>query len=333
MTALTNIAAKQNPVKASRLFGDYLIMLIAPCIMALWHYGARALWVIFLSVLSALLTDGIISAVLGKPFKIKDLSDVFIGTAIAMMMPAGVPFYIPVFAACFAVAAVKAPFGGATRSPFIPAAAGFAFVSVCFKEQVFDFAYNAEDKFLGETSLASLLAQGNSMHISLSTFLDIVTGNVAGPMGTGCGILMIVSGIYLFVRRRRALLATVGFIGACVVFAVVFPRINMPSEISSVGILLKAVMTSILLEISSGSLLFASVFLITDHATLPKSSLNRVIYGIVCGVLCMGMRKAGVYEETVCFALLFANGFRPVFDSAARGLNAVVSKRKGAAEK
>ena len=333
MTALSNITPKQNPLKASTLFGDYLIMLIAPCVMAVWHYGGRALWIVFLSILSALLTDGIASAVLGKPFRIKDLSDIFIGTAIAMMMPAGVPFYVPVSAACFAVAAVKVPFGGATRSPFIPAAAGFAFASVCFKEQVFDFAYKSEGKFLGETSLASLLSHGNSLHINLSTLLDIVIGNVAGPMGTGCGILMVASCIYLFVRRKRALLATAGFIGACIVFAVIFPRINMPAEISSVGILLKAVMTSILLEISSGSLLFAAVFLLTDHATLPKSSINRVIYGIVCGVFCMGMRAVGVYEETVCFAILFANGFRPVFDSAARGLDAVVSKRKGAVKK
>ncbi len=338
MTALTNIAAKQNTVKASRLFGDYLIMLIAPCVMSVWHYGGRALWIIFLSILSALLTDGIASAVLGKPFKIKDLSDIFIGTAIAMMMPAGVPFYVPVSAACFAVAAVKVPFGGATHSPFVPAAAGFAFASVCFKEQVFGFAYKSEGKLLGETSLASLLSHGNSLHINLSTFLDVVIGNVAGPMGTGCGLLMVASCIYLFVRRKRALLATAGFIGACIVFAVVFPRINMPamindSEISSVGLIFKSVLTSVLLELTSGSLLFAAVFLLTDHATLPKSSLNRVIYGIVCGIFCMGMRDAGVYEETVCFAILFANGFRPVFDSAARGFDAVISKRKGAAEK
>ncbi len=339
MTALANIAAKQNPVKASMLFGDYLIMLIAPCVTAVWHYGGRALWIIFLSVLSALLTDGAVSAVLGKPFKIKDLSDIFIGTAIAMMMPAGVPFYVPVSAAFFAVAAVKVPFGGATRSPFSPVAAGFAFASVCFKEQIFDFAYNAEGKLLGQTSLASLLSHGNSLHINLSTFLDIIIGNVAGPMGTGCGILMLASCIYLFVRRRKALLATAGFIVACVIFAIVFPRINLPvlindaPALSSAGLVIKSVLTSVLLELTSGSLLFAAVFLLTDHATLPKSSFNRVIYGIVCAVFCMGMRAAGVYEETVCFAILFANGFRPVFDSAARGLDAVVSKRKGADKK
>lgn len=319
VTALANIAAKQNPVKASRLFGDYLIMLIAPCVMSVWYYGSRALWVILLSILSAVLTDGIVSAVLGKPFKIKDLSNVFIGTAIAVMMPAGVELYVPVSAAVFAVAAVKVPFGGSTKAPFVPAAAGFAFASVCFKEQVFGFAHNAEGKFLGEVSLASLLSQGNSVHLNFTNVFDILTGNVAGPMGTGCGILMIVCCTYLFVRRRRALLATAGFIGACAVYALIFPRINASA------------LTSLVLELSAGSLLFAAVFLVTDHATLPKSSVNRVVYGAVCGVLCMAMRSVGTYEETVCFAVLLANGLRPVLDSAVRGFNAVVSKRKGAA--
>ena len=318
VTSLANIAAKQSPVKASRLFGDYLIMLIAPCVLSLWYYGGRALWVILLSVVSAVLTDGIVSAVLGKPFNIKDLSNIFIGAAIAVMMPAGVPFYVPVSAAVFAVAAVKVPFGGATRAPFVPAAAGFAFASVCFKEQVFDFAYNAEGKLLGEVSLASMLSQGNSVHLKTSTVFDIITGNVAGPMGTGCGILMLVCCTYLFVRRRKALLATAGFIGACALFALFAPRANASA------------LTSLVLELSSGSLLFAAVFLVTDHATLPKNNVNRVIYGAVCGFFCMFMRSVGTYEETVCFAVLLANGLRPVLDSAVRGFNAVTAKRKGA---
>lgn len=318
VTALANIAAKPNTVKASKLFGDYLIMLIAPCVMSVWYYGGRALWIIALSIVSAVLTDGIVSAVLGKSFRIKDLSNIFIGTAIAVMMPAGVSLYVPVSAVCFAVATVKVPFGGATRAPFVPAAAGFAFASVCFKEQIFDYSYNSDGKLLGETSLGSLLSQGNSVHLNISTVFDIIAGNVAGPMGTCCGILMIVCCTYLFVRRRRALLSTAGFIAACAVFALVNPRINASA------------LTSLVLELSSGSLLFAAVFLITDHATLPKSNLNRIVYGAVCGILCMMMRNIGTYEETVCFAVLFANGLRPVLDSAVRGFDAVVSKRKGA---
>lgn len=308
-----NKASKQNTVKSSQLFGDYLIMLIAPCVLALWYYGTSVFYVLGAGILTSLVCDFGASALLGKKFRLKDFSNIFIGAAIALMMPAGIPLYIPCAAAAFAVLAVKIPFGGALHAPFVPAAAGFAFASVCFKEQIFSYTVNTADKFLGATSLASLLASGNSVHLNAANMFDIVSGNVAGPMGTGCGILMLGCCAYLFVRRKKALLATAGFIGACALYAVIFPRINASA------------LTSIVLELSAGSLMFAAVFLVTDYATLPQNGINRVIYGAVCGIFCMAMRNAGTYEETVCFAVLFANGIRPVLDSA---FNALPSLKK-----
>lgn len=321
MTALANKASKKNTIKVSQVFGDYLIMLAAPCVTAVWYYGTSALKVLAISIASAVLTDGLACLILKKPFKIKDMSNIFIGGAIAMMMPAQVELYVPAFAAFFAVAAVKVPFGGSLRAPFVPAAAGFAFASVCFKEQVFDFASGSADRFLSGRSLASLLAGGNSVHLNASNMFDILTGNVAGPMGTGCGILMLGCCAYLFVKRRKALLATAGFVGACAIAAMLFPRINASP------------FASLFLELSAGSLMFAAVFLVTDSASLPQNGVNRVIYGALCGVFCMVMRHVGTYEETVCFAVLLANGARPVLDSALKAVDGLAFGRKGAAEK
>lgn len=297
-------AVKQNKVKNSRIFGDYLIMLVAPLVIAVWYYGVRAVYAAAAAVAGAMITDIAANLIIRKQYRLKDLSSVYIGAAIAAMMPAGIPLYIPALAAAFAVLAVKIPFGGGLRAPFSPVAAGFAFACVCFKEQIFDYSYNSADKLLGSASLDSLLAKGNSVRLNSVNLFDIVSGNVAGPMATGCGIVLIACCAYLFVRRRKALLATAGFIVTCAVFAAVFPRINASA------------ITSVVLELSSGSLIFAGVFLLTDLATLPKSSAVRVIYGAVCGIICMTMRRLGAYEEPVCFAVLLANGLRPVMESA-----------------
>ncbi len=318
---MANNAAKQNTVKSSRIFGDYLVMLAAPCFVAAWYHGAQFLSVAAVSIITALACDFGAKAILGKSFHLRDFSNIFIGIAIALMLPAGIPLYVPATAAAFAVLAVKIPFGGALHAPFVPAAAAFAFISVCFKDTVFDYGANSEGKLFGAESLGSMLMKGKSVHISAANVFDIIAGNVAGPMGTGCGILMLACCVYLFVRRRKALLATLGFVAACAVYAVAFPRINASA------------ITSIVLELSAGSLMFAGVFLLTDHATLPHSGINRVIYGAVCGILCMAMRGAGVFEETVCFAILLANGLRPVLDSAFKALPSVSFKRKEAAEK
>lgn len=294
-------------------------MLFAPCVVALWYYGTTVLTVIAVSILTALVCDFAASALVGRNFRLKDLSNIFIGAVIALMMPAGVPLYIPITAAAFAVIAVKIPFGGALHAPFVPAAAGFAFVSVCFKEQLFSYTVNTADKFLGVNSLGALLARSNSVSLNAVNVFDILTGNVAGPMGTGCVILLLGCCAYLFVRRRKALLATAGFIAACALYAAFFPRINA------------SMLTSVVLELSAGSLLFGAIFLVTDHATLPQNGINRVIYGAVCGIFCMAMRTVGTYEETVCFAILLANGLRPVLDAAYNALPSLFSKRKGAA--
>ncbi len=311
---------KQNTVKSSQIFGDYIIMLVAPCIVALWYYGTRVLSVLAVSIAAALVCDFAACALLGKSFRIKDLSNIVIGAVIAMMMPASVPLYIPAIAAAFAVLAVKIPFGGALHAPFVPAAAGFAFVSVCFKDMIFSYSVNPAGKFLGASSLGSLLTNGNSVHLNAANSFEIITGNVAGSMGTGCIILLIGCCAYLFVRRKKALLATAGFLGACALYAAIFPRINA------------SLLDGIFLELSAGSLMFAAVFIVTDHATLPQNGVNRVLYGAVCGIFCMAMRAFGTYEETVCFAVLLANGLRPVADSAYDALSrkAVSLKRKGA---
>lgn len=315
---MSNKEIKQNPVKPVRLYGDYLLMLAAPCALALKYYGARVLAVVAVGILGAVLSDMLFCVLLKRNFLLRDLSNVFIGAVIALMLPAGVSLYVPAAAAVFAVITAKIPFGGAMRTPFVPAAAGFAFASVCFKEQVFDFAYNSADKMLGARSLGNLLLQGNAVRLNAINVFDILSGNVAGPAGAGCGLLMAACFVFLLVRRKGALLAPLSFIAVCALYAAIMPRVNASA------------FTSVFMELSSGSLLFAAVFLLSDYSTQPQRYYTRILYGAVCGFFCMLMRSVGTYEETVCFAVLLANGFTPVIDSIAKRLP---SKNKLASSK
>lgn len=312
---MANADVREKSIKPNSIFGDYLIMLIAPCLLAVWYYGIRSIFVVALSVVAAVMTEAVANLLTEKRFYIKDLSSIFTGAAIALMMPAGIAYHIPVLASFFGVATAKVPFGSSLRTPFVPAAAGFASASVCFKEQVFTYTLNTSDKLLGANSLGSLLSRGISVRIGASNIFDIIGGNVAGPMGTGCVLVMLGSCIFLLIRRRKALLATAGFLAAAALGVLVFPR------------LYSSYFTNLVLEFSSGSLLFGAVFLLTDYSTLPPKNLNKFIYGAICGLTCMGMRYLGSYEETVCFAILLTNGFRPLFDSALNNIPKLRLKR------
>lgn len=294
--------AENKNLKSTQVFGDYLIMLIAPFALAVIYYGISAVYITAVSVATAVLCDAIASALLGKRFRLKNLDSIFTGAAIAMMMPAGISLYIPIIASAFAVLVAKMPFGGGINAPFVPAAAGFAFSCVCFKERIFDYSFSTGAKFLGSSSIASMLAKGNSVHLNSGNLIDILCGNSAGSLGTGCVLIMLGCCAYLFVKRKKALLSTLGFVAACAVFAFFLPRVNASG------------LTSVILELSSGSLLFAAVFFMTDYSTMPQSNFYSVLYGAIGGILCMLMRRLGAYEEPACFAVLLANAFARLFE-------------------
>lgn len=297
-------ALKPKKQNISSACTDYLIMLLAPCYMAFHYYGFRSLLVIAASVAAALVTNAAAGLLINKKFKFIDPFCIFSGAAIALMMPANVPLYVPVFASFFAVAVCMMPFGSGEKAPFVPAAAGFAFASVTFKEQVFAYTASSRDPVFGAESLGSMLMKGSSVHIGTANVFDILIGNVAGPMGTGCIILMAVSAVYLLIRRPSSLLSTFGFLAACTLMIILFPRVTAPLK------------SNLLPELCSGLLMFAAVFLITDPVTLPRKNISKIFCGAVCGILCMAMRRMGAYEETVCFAVILSNALRPVFDSA-----------------
>ena len=317
-------AKKDNaskPTKVRNVFADYVMMLVAPCVMAWYYNGQAAVKTLLAAIVAAVLSDFIASIIFYKKYTVSDLTALYTGAAIALMLPAGVAFHVPVTASVFAVLAVKIPLGGGKKSPFVPAAAGFAFASVCFPQEVFTFApLETSGLAVNGVSLAALLDSGSSPNLNMLNVFDVILGNVSGPMGTGCALVMLGCSTYILFRRPRAIFATIGFVAACAVSALLFPRVQTGAA------------ASVFFELCSGSLLFAAVFFMTDPATSPDKSLPALGYGVLGGVLCMLMRYFGVYEEGVCFAVLMANAawpvVRTVFNKVLRFIDSHLGARK-----
>ena len=306
--------------KSQSYFGDYLLMLLALCVPAVYYCGRRAVFVLLASVGTAVFCDLTGGLLFYNKILLRDLCAVFTGTAIALMMPPTVPYYVPALACVFAEFAVKIPFGGSMKTPVVPAAAGFAFACVCFPGEVFSFPVSgtsATGQFVSGTSLAGMLRKSSSLHLDPVSVSDILTGSVSGPMGTACAVVLLGCVVFLILRRPRAFLSCFGFILACCVSALLFPRVNTGA------------LASLILEICSGSLLFAAVFFVTDPATSPKKPVYALLYGVYSGVLCMLTRYFGIYEEGVCFAVIIANCSWPVIQS----LFDKISRNGGSLEK
>ena len=148
--------------------------LILPVVMAVHLYGARALLITALSVLSALLSEAAGSKFIGKKPHCRDMSSVYTGVLLALMMPASVPLWMPIAGSAFAVLTIKIPFGSAYRAPFSCAAAAFSFLSICRPDAV--FAYPAlesnisdPNNFVEGVSLASSLGTSGNPGITATT--------------------------------------------------------------------------------------------------------------------------------------------------------------------
>ena len=85
------------------------------------------------------------------------------------------------------------------------------------------------------------------------------------------------------------------FIFGASAIAMLFPRADMSS------------LESLLYEMMSGYMIIGAVFLINDPVTSPKRTLPKLIYGFVSGLVAMGFRHIGRYEESLLFAILVMN--------------------------
>ena len=129
----------RHPESARTIMGDVIIALAPLYFMACFYYGYRILLVGATAVLSCLLADWLCSYLLHGRINSRDLSAVVTGLIIPMLMTPAIDLPIVVAASLFAILVCKAPFGGTGHNIFNPAAAGVAFATICWSDQIFSY--------------------------------------------------------------------------------------------------------------------------------------------------------------------------------------------------
>lgn len=286
-----------------------LIMTAAAASVAVYYYGFRAIELIFLSALTAVGCEYLWCKATRKANSLYDLSSLFTGVIIALMLPASVPLWFPMVGSAFAVVVAKIPFGKTIKAPFVPAAAGLAFLIVCWPSAVFNCSAPGAEVlaasnplFVSEPTLAHMLKVGHSLSPDWFNVFDVLVGRTPGAMGTTSMLVCMALALYLLLRYPDRWISSAGFVAACSLFAVIFPRVMSGRKMSLV------------MEIASGMLVFSALFFMTDPATQPHSTLSKLLYGMAGGALCMLIRYVGPYEDGSVFAVLLINALWPVID-------------------
>ncbi|MBP0979154.1 MAG: RnfABCDGE type electron transport complex subunit D [Oscillospiraceae bacterium] len=273
---------------------DILIAMIFLVILSFLYFGSRALLIIFISVVVSYSLDLICISILNKSFRLPDISSIVTGVIIALLMPAKVPMYVVISSCVFGILIAKQCFGGLGQNIFNPAAAGVAFSSLCWPDLMFIYPVPdiAVETGVMAESVCYILKLGAHPNISV---VDMLLGKQPGPIGTVHILVIISCVLWLIIRKSVYWPEILSFITSCILIAFIFPRIH------------SARLLSVIYELFSGSLLFGSVFMITDPVTAPKYNISKIFYGAIIGILTMIFRYIGGFSQGICFAILIAN--------------------------
>jgi electron transport complex protein RnfD len=307
-------------------------------------FGVPALLVFASSIVSALLVEGLSSLAFHR-FTLHDGSGFLTGLFIGLLMPPGVPLYVPAAAAAFAVLVVKQSFGGLGRNWMNPALGGMVFALLSWSEPMSRWlaargtdmspalppldalraAFAARGAAPAGSALSVLGAHGypfslldgsivswinmhllSPLHLALPAgVFDILVGLVPGRIGELSPPLLMAGAAFLLGRRLIRWEVPVIYIVTFGVLAQVFGGLAVGRGWMS---------GSAGFHILSGSLILGAFFMAGDPVTSPLMRRGRCIYAVGLGVLTFFLRFFGSLGDGVAVAIVLGNCAVPFID-------------------
>jgi len=207
----------------------------------------------------------------------------------------------------------KLIWGGLGQNVFNPALVGRAFLQASFPTAITTWNAPAQGLLSVPQSLfAAPLMQAQTDTVSAATplglakfsneitdLLSLLTGNIGGSIGETSGLVLILCGLWLGVRRVFEWRLPLSTLLSVALFSGVLHLIN-PTEYPSP-----------LFMVFSGGLLFGAVFMVTDPVTTPVTTKGAWIFGLGVGFLVVLIRIFGGLPEGVMYAILLMNAATP----------------------
>ena len=289
-----------------------IIALLFPSAAGIYFFGTSALWIICVSVVSAVAAEWVWQKLAKKPVRINDLSAVVTGLILALNLPSTVPLWVPAVGSVFAIIIVKQLFGGIGHNFLNPAIAARAVLLASWPVLMTTWVLPA--RFIGSnpivadiatfaTPLASIKnvvgTQNGFFGITAPTYswslLDLFIGNIPGTIGETCKLAILCGlGILLITGVVKWHIPVV-FVGTVAVFSWILGM-------------------NPLVAVLSGGVLFGAVFMATDYVTNPMLVKGRIIFAFGCGIIVCLIRRFGNYPEGVTYAILIMNIVTPLID-------------------
>lgn len=289
--------------------------LLPAAIMSVYYFGFRALMIIVVSILTAVISEAAVQKMRGKDVTVSDGSAFLTGLLLALNVPSSVPLYIPAVGTFVAIVITKQLFGGLGFNIFNPALIGRAFILISFPKLMTTYyeplAAMGMDAKTAATPLGILKEEGMArlleiFHTKAALYQHLFLGNRAGSLGETSIAALLLGAAFLFFKRYITWHIPLSFILTTALLTWAFGG-------------REGLMTGDpILHVLSGGLILGAFFMATDYVTGPSVRSAQVIFGIACGALTALIRLKGGYPEGVMFAILIMNCFAPLLDRRVR---------------
>ena len=306
--------------------------LVPAGIGAVYFFGPRALWIIVISIITAVVTEAVTQRMMGKPITVYDGSAILTGILLAYNVSAEVPLWLPAVGSFFAIAVGKQVFGGLGFNPMNPALLGRAFLLASWPTHMTVFTdapprggtVSGIDVITTATPLNVLkqsqevLAKASEYpvekvtqaHQAISQLYDSIPklfwGQVGGCIGETSAFLLLLGAVYLMYKRYIGWKIPFSYIGTVALLSWIFGG----SDGYFSG--------NIVFHIFSGGLILGAFFMATDMVTSPVTFRGRILFGVGCGVITVIIRQIGGYPEGVSYSILLMNLLVPILDRYTR---------------
>lgn len=269
---------------------NWLVALVPILIWGVFAFGARVLSLCVISLFSAYALDYPARRYLFKYSKGRcvDLMTAVYAVLAVFAMPVTVPLFFPMISSILVVLAKNLSVFRPKMifNPFVFSAAvlnvAFPSVMTAFSKP---FAYfsafdiTIDPKLLQGYRVISPLQYIADGSVYEDGLMAQLYGFASGNIGEIAVAAILLSALWLFLRQELDLTSTAFFVGFILILGLAFPSNDAENNHFAFSILL------------SGGIAFLAVFALNDRATMPLTSLGKLVVALVSGGLIFVARK------------------------------------------
>ncbi|NLY19846.1 MAG: RnfABCDGE type electron transport complex subunit D [Tissierellia bacterium] len=290
----------RTKTKTANIMIDVLIALIPVSIMAIVNFGFTSLLFIALGMGSAVLFEYGFQKLTNQKSTINDLSAAVTGLLVALSYPVTAPLWIIIFGSFLAIVVAKQLPGGLGKNPLNPAVFSRVFIKITLTPFMTNWVSPLPDMTSTATPL-SIIGFGQSSISGLAPNIqDLFLGNIGGGIGETVKWAILLGFAYLVYKRVIS-----GFM----------PIATLSGLFMTMLLFGKSDYYFAFYHLLSGTVLFASVFMVTDYTSGPLNPRARIYYAFSIGVLTGILRYTFPLPGGVGIAILAMNLLAPIFDT------------------